>query len=237
MHTLFAAHTLFLGFQLHPASFFAKGRYKDDRRGVADVAVERLLRRVAEEGRQLIDLFLQDRVELMIVAGGASDGESKEHGAGGVDAIFGVNRLEFLGNDATFVRGGVAAMEAGGDPLVKRSIGQQIAGDLLNGELIEFLVLIEGADDPIAIGPDLAEVVDVDAVCVGVACGIKPIARAMLAPLRRVHELVDQFFIGIRRGIFNERVDDLWLRWKSCEIERHAASQRAAVGFGRGAKA
>ena len=80
------------------------------------------MRGVAEEGRQLVDLLLHDRVELVIVAGGAPYGESKEYGAGGVDAILGVNSLELFGNHAAFVRGGVAAMEAGGDPLVKRSI-------------------------------------------------------------------------------------------------------------------
>jgi hypothetical protein len=42
--------------------------------------------------------------------------------------------------------------------------GKEIAGDLLDRELVEGLVLVEGGDDPVAIGPDVAEVVEVEPV-------------------------------------------------------------------------
>ena len=108
---------------------------------------------------------------------------------------------------------------------------------MLDGEPIESLVLIEGSDDPIAIGPDFAEVVDVDAVCVGVARGVEPITRAMLTPFWRGHEVIDELFIGIRRLVREERLDHFRFRWKTREIERKAARQGAAVGFGRGVEA
>ena len=63
--------------------------------------------------------------------------------------------------------------------------GQQVAGQLLDRELVERHVAVEGVDDPVAIGPDLAVVVEVDAVRVGIAGGVEPVAAAVLAPVRR----------------------------------------------------
>ena len=62
--------------------------------------------------------MLRDRIELVIVAGRAADGQSQKHRARRVDAILGVDRFEFLDNGATFVRRDVAAVEASGDLLV-----------------------------------------------------------------------------------------------------------------------
>ena len=98
-----------------------------------------------------------------------------------------------------FVGRDVAAMEAGGDLLVERRIGQQVAGQLLDGELVERQIAVEGLDHPVAIGPDLAVVVDVDAVRVAVAGRVQPVARAMLAVMRRGEIAVDHVFVGVRR--------------------------------------
>ena len=69
--------------------------------------------------------------------------------------------------------------------------GQQVAGELLDGELVERQVAVEGVDDPVAVGPDLAVVVEVDAVRVGVAGGVEPVAAAVLAPVRRCQQPLD----------------------------------------------
>ena len=63
----------------------------------------------------------------MVVAGGASNGEAEPDGAGGVGAILRVNLRVLVFDDARFVGGDVAAMEAGGDALVERRIRKQIA--------------------------------------------------------------------------------------------------------------
>ena len=55
-------------------------------------------------------------------------------------------------------------------------------------------VAVERLDDPVAIGPHLAVVVEVQAVRVGVARGIEPVAGAMLALVRRGHELARTSF-------------------------------------------
>ena len=71
-------------------------------------------------------------------------------------------------------------------------VGQQVAGELLDREPVERQVAVEGADDPVAIGPHLAEVVEVIAVGVGVAGGVEPVAGAVLAPAGRGEQPVDQ---------------------------------------------
>ena len=81
-----------------------------------------------------------------------------------------------------FVRRDVAAIEAGGDLLIERGIRQQIAGKLLDREFVERQVAIEGPNHPIAIRPVLAVIVEVNAVRVGIAGRIEPVASPMLAP-------------------------------------------------------
>ena len=71
------------------------------------------------------------------------------------------------------------------------AVGQQVAGQLFDGELVERHVAVEGVDHPVAIRPDLAVVVEVDAVGVGVAGGVEPVAAAVLAPVRRGQQLID----------------------------------------------
>ena len=55
--------------------------------GVALGAVEAVLGHVVEEGVELVILLLRDRVELVVVALGAADGQAEPDGAGGVDAV------------------------------------------------------------------------------------------------------------------------------------------------------
>ena len=82
--------------------------------------------------------------------------------------------------------------------MVERAVGQQIAGKLFDRELVERQVPIERLDHPLAIGPDLAEIIEVNAVRVGVAGDVEPVAAPVLAPLRRFQKMIDQPRIRIR---------------------------------------
>ena len=68
--------------------------------------------------------------------------------------------------------------------LVEGGVGQEVAGKLLDDELIEWLVGVECLDHPVAIGPDLAIVVQVQAVGVAIAGGVKPEPGHVLAVTR-----------------------------------------------------
>ena len=146
------------------------------------------LRGVVEEGGQLVKLALRERIELVVVADRAAGRQAQPDLRGGFGAVAVVEHEIFFVDRAAFAGGDVAAIEARGDLLIERAIRQQVAGQLLDRELIERHVAVEGVDDPIAIGPDLAVVVDVDAVRVAVAGHVEPVAAAMLAPLGHGHQ-------------------------------------------------
>ena len=76
----------------------------------------------------------------MVVAAGAADGHAQKDGAVGVDLVHDVADVDLLLDRSSLAGRNVAAVEAGGDHLVERGVGQQVAGQLLDDELIERLV-------------------------------------------------------------------------------------------------
>ena len=130
---------------------------------------------VIEESEELVILFLRQRVELVIVALGALDGQAEDALADGVHAVEHGVHAELLRIDAALFVNHRIAQIAGGDDLILRGVGQQIAGQLLHDETVIGQVAVEGVDDPIAIGPDEARLIFLIAVAVGVAGRVKPL--------------------------------------------------------------
>ena len=124
-------------------------------------------------------------------------------------------------------------MEAGGDQLVHRRARQQVARDLLERELVEGQVAVEGVDHPVAVGPHLAVVVDVDAMRVGIARGVQPVARAVLAVALGSEQDVKVALVCARLVVGHEVVHDVRARGQAGDIERGATRQRTPVCFWR----
>ena len=171
--------------------------HHQDRRRVGDIAVHDVLRGVPEKRRHRVKLALLNRIELVVVAGGATDRETEKDAADGLRPVLRVDRLVFLRNDTTLIRSDVVALKSSRHELVKRWIRQQVAGNLLHRELVERLVLVQRLDDPVTIGVHLAVVVDVDPMGITVARRIKPVARPMLAPVHGGEQRVDQLLVGL----------------------------------------
>ena len=95
--------------------------------------------------------------------------------------VGGVLGRVFLRLGAPFLGGLQHAVVTRGDLLLARRVRQQIAGQLLDGELVEALVVVKSVDDVIAVEPDVAVVVAVVAARVGVANEIEPVDRHALA--------------------------------------------------------
>ena len=187
--------------QLFPPHGVTAGRHDHHRRRIEGISVQGFLGGVAEEGGQRIEVLLGDGIELVVVAGGATHRQAQPDRAGGVDPVLGVHDLHFLFDDAPFVGGDVAAMEAGGDELFRGRIGQQVAGQLVHRELVEGQVPVEGPDDPVPVGPHLTVIVDMQAVGVAVAGRIEPIAAPVLPIGRGSHEAVGPRGVRVRRGV------------------------------------
>ena len=85
---------------------------------------------------------------------GTAEREPHPGSAGGADTVD-------HGVEAVFVRVGPAffvehrvTVKTRGDEVVGRSAGQEVAGELLDAELVVREIGVEGFHDPVAIGPD-----------------------------------------------------------------------------------
>src|SRR5687768_11906647 len=115
----------------------------------------------------------------------AADGQAHPDAARCVDAIGQVLKTSLLLVHTRFGVAGGVAMKAGGNELSGVRIRQQITRELLNRELIVWQIAIDGVDDPIPKAPRiLANLVPEEAITVGVAGGIKPVASPALAKVR-----------------------------------------------------
>jgi hypothetical protein len=138
-----------------------------------------------------------DRIELVRVAPRTPHRQTHEGGRRGFDAIDHVLDLVFVGDRAPLEVDHVIPVEPGSNLLVARRIGKQVAGDLLDHELIERQVAIEGVDDPVAPVPHAAQAVDVVPVRVGVASRVEPRHGHPLTVVGRRQQRVDPLLISV----------------------------------------
>ena len=147
---------------------------------------------VVEKSKQTIELLLLDRIKLVIVALGAADRESQPDGSRGCHAVEHAIHAKLLSIDATFLIDLSIAVESSRHLLADCGVGQQIARELLDRELIEAHVRVECFDDPIPILPDRPRSVDRVPVAVGVPRLIKPPSAPSLAVMRAAEQAIDQ---------------------------------------------
>jgi hypothetical protein len=170
----------------------------------------------------------------MGVALGASEGDSLEAGPKGVHAVQHGGDAVFLVVGSTFrVRRG-EALHRGGDFVVDGAVGQQIPGELLQGELVVGQVVVAGADQPVAVGPDVAAGILFVALGLRVAGEIHPEDRPAFAEGGRSEQPVDDVFVGITPPTLGEGGRLLECRRETGQVERHAAEPLEAVRVFRG---
>ena len=117
-------------------------------------------------------------------------------------------------------------------------LGQEVARELLNNEVVEGQVAVEGVDHIVAVVIRIGEGdIFVDAVGVGVARDIEPMPAPALAVHLRLEHRVDAALVGVRPLIAQEIVDIFGRGRHANEVERRAAQKSAAIGFGRGREA
>ncbi len=186
---------------------------------------------LVEEGVELVELLLRDRVVLVRVALGAADGQPHPDLSGRGDAVLdgGVAKLLVVG--AALGVGHRVAVEAGGDELILRGHGQQVACQLQDSEAVERHVGVQRPDHPVAVRPDGAQSVLLIALGIGIAGQIQPDACPALPEVGRVEQLVHDLFVSFRGIVFEERLHQFRLRRQPGEIERYTANQRVAVGL------
>ena len=171
---------------------------------------------VVEDRKEGIVIALADRIELVVVALGTIHGEAQPDAAGGIDAIG--HALEAVLFHRIRLPPGLrgVAVEAGGEALLVRGTGEHVAGQLLNGELIKRHVAVEGANDPVTVGPDVAGLVVGKAPRVGIAREIEPVLRPAFGVVAGSHESIHEVCTGIRGLVLQERFEFGRGWWQSC---------------------
>ena len=170
----------------------------------------------------------------MVVAPGAAEGQAQPGQAGGLDAVDHGLDPPFLGDRAALAGQPVVPVEAGGDELVAVRLGQEVAGDLLDGELIERQVPVERADHPVAPGGHVAAAVGLVAVAVGVSGEVEPGHRHPLAVVVGGEQAVDGLLVGVGRVVGEERRDLDRRGGQAGQVEGRSSQERDLVGFSRG---
>ena len=133
---------------------------------------------------------------------------------------------------ALFINHRVAQVARGHDVVLRRA-GQLIAGDLFDHELVVGQIFIQRVDDPIAVGPGEARLVFLEAIGVGVARGIKPVAAPALPIMRRGQQPLDEKIVRVGCVVRDEGVHFFDGRRQPDQVERQAADQRDLIGFRR----
>ena len=168
----------------------------------------------------------------MIVAAGAFESHSHEHGADGHHAIDDVADVDFLFDRSTFAGGDVTAVETGGNQLIRCRVGKQIPSDLFDHKLVVRLIPVQCPHHPIPVGPHLAIVVQVQSMGIAVAGRVQPEPRHVLAVTRGTQQPIDDLFVGIRRFVGQKCIDLVRRGWQPGQIQRDPAQQRDAIGLG-----
>src|SRR5262249_15161086 len=150
-----------------------------DRRGDID-----LLLGVEKRG-ELIKLLLLDGIVLVIVALRAAYGKAKPNRAQRGCAVEHLLITELFGIGATLTIRQRVAIEAGSDYVIDGAVRQQVARELLDGELVERHIAVERFDHPLppAPGPRAGAVFFI-AVAIGVSRQVQPVTRPFFAVVR-----------------------------------------------------
>ena len=160
-----------------------------------------------EERLEPVIVFLEDRVELVVVASGAADAQPEEDLARDVgDVVEDVGPLPR--HVALVVLVGSQPEVAGRDPQLGVVGIELVARELLGQEPIVGFIDVERADHVVAITPG-AGPIGVLSVSVGfgVADQIEPVTCPSLTDTGRGEQAVDQSLVGIRPVVGQERID------------------------------
>ena len=197
-------------------------RHRDER------ALDRL-DAAAEDTVQRIVVLGRHGIELVIVAARARDRESEEALRHRVNAV--VDDVVLVGE--TLAHGEEAERRQRRRALRVR---QFVRGDLLDDELVVRLVVVERADDVVAIRPRVGIAVAVARIQqrdlprgVRVARGVEPVPAPAFAEMRRAQQAIHDVGEGVRRSVREKGAQLIRRRRQADEIESDAPQQSLAA--------
>jgi hypothetical protein len=196
--------------------------------------VKTLLLQIGKEGGEAIEVLLQDRIELVVMALRTAHRLGHPDDRGVSHPLRRIFRPVFLVLHAALGAHHAQPVVAGGDLLFLARVGKQVARQLLPREHVEPLVAVERLDDPVPVGPDTDVLIAVIAHRIGIADQVEPVLRHALAVMRGGQQAIHQALVRIRPAIRKKCVDLLRLGWETEEIQAQPADQRIPIGALRG---
>ena len=193
--------------------------------GSVDVGFDRRV----EEGIEAVEVLLGDRVELVVVAAGASGGQSQPHRRQRGGALHGALDAVHLDRKAAFAIVQGVPVEAGCHALLEGGAGQQIPRDLLDREPVESEVPVERVNHPVAPAPgERANVVRLIAVALAETGLIEPVERLHLTAVRRCEQPLGGLLVGLPAAL--NPLDLVQARGKSGQIQTETPQQSGRRG-------
>ena len=124
-------------------------------------------------------------------------------------------------------------IERSGQNLFISGIGQQVTGQLPEGEIVPGKVVVEGIDHPVPPGPHRRPwPVHLKAIAVGIAGQVHPVSCHPLTIAGAGQQPFEQLFIGVGRRISSKRFNLGWGWGQAGQIETGPADQCRPVGLG-----
>ena len=149
------------------------------------IAVHLIAVEAVEIREQRIEVLLRKRIVFVIVAASAADRQPQHHGPERFDSVDNCGDVDFFRDNAAFVGRNVTAIEAGGDQLFVGRVSGASRQRVVQQGNRRTEVAVEGPDDPVAVGPHLAVVIEMEAMRIAVTGGVEPVAGHVLTVARR----------------------------------------------------
>ncbi|EDY18868.1 hypothetical protein CfE428DRAFT_3526 [Chthoniobacter flavus Ellin428] len=185
-----------------------------------------------EHRRDRIVVRLRDRIELVIVTTRAAKRETEERARRGAHHVMQFIRA-LLGGEhriGTLHR----IVRAPHNEPGRRIHSKRIASQLLPHEAIVGHIIIEGANNVVAIRPRVRpRPVHFETVALGEPHHIQPVSRPALAVVRERQQALHELFVSLGIRVGNERLDFFRRRRQPQKIETQPANQRAPIRLRR----
>ena len=170
----------------------------------------------------------------MVVAAGAADRQAEPHsgdGAGAVDRPFDSIHLQF---ESPFAVMQGVAVESRRDALIDGRSGDQVSGDLLDGESVKAQVPVEGVDHPVPPAPRIrTDEIGLVAVALSESSLVQPVQGVHFSVLRRGEQALDNAPVTVR----SEAAEIGDIGRKTRQVKTQASQEDFRRGFGRGLEA
>ena len=194
-----------------------------------------------EDRRQCIVIVGGNGIELMIVAAGTAERRRQKSPAQRIDLF--VDQIHFQLHLVGFCQNFRADGE---EPQRSETLmlngqnfrgGQQVAGQLLDHELVVGLVVVKSVDDVVAVSPGVAKGdVLVEPIGICITGNVEPVPSPAFTVVRRCEQSVHDTGKCPRRRILQKNLNVLRGRRQTRKIERGAPNECPSIGRWRGSE-